>query len=204
MTLPPSQTRSCNSALAHLGESHRITAIDDGSPLAKLFVQVWDEAVEEVLAAHPWNKALGRASLPASGDFTPDGSQYDFAYEKPADCVRWLPYRSDHPDYFEGEEEGDYILSNAAAPIIIRYIRREENIVKWSPGMRAVLAAKLARKLAKPITGQSGMMDRMETLFEAELAEAKRQDGAATGERARGMETRSTWLVARNRPWTGR
>lgn len=199
----PSQTRSCNAALAHLGESRRIASISDNSPLAKLFLAVWDETVEEVLAEHPWNVAISRQTLPASATFVPDGGQYTQAFEKPADCVRWLPWREDHQDYFTGEEEGDYILSSAQAPITVRFIRLIADIVKWSPGMRAVLEAKLARKLAKAITGQTGMMRMMQDLYEETLSDAKRQDGAATGDRARGMVSRSDWLGARNAPWTG-
>lgn len=203
MSSPPSPTRTCNAALALLGESARITSIEDNSPLAKLFLTVWDEAVEEVLTAHPWNPAVKRANLPVSADFTPEGSQYDQAFELPNDCLRWLPARRDHVDYFEGEEEGGYILSNADAPIAIRYIARVDNLAKWTAGMRETLAAKLAWKLAKPITGQSGMMDRMRVAYDAAFTEAKRQDGAATGDRARGLEFRSDWLAARRRPYAG-
>lgn len=203
MLAAPSQTRTCNMALAYLGESHRINSIDDGTPLAKLFDQVWDEALREVLTDHPWNTALRRLNVPVSATYVPDGTQYTQAFEKPGDCLRWLPYRPDHPDYFAGEEEGDYILSNAAAPIVLRYIALVDDIAKWSEGMRTALAAKLAAKLAKPITGQTGMMDRMAKLYAEELSTAKRQDGAASGERGRGLVSRSDWLGARNRTWNG-
>jgi hypothetical protein len=200
MALPPSQTRSCNSALAHLGDSRRIASITDPTPLAKTFLAVWDEAIDEVLADHPWNPALARADLAVSADFVPEGSQFSQAFEKPADFLRWLPPRRGADDYFEGEEEGDYILSNEAAPITIRYIRRLDNLTKWSPGMLASLAAKLARKTARAITGSSGMMDRMEIVYQKALSDAKRQDGLATGDRRRHLNVQSTWLGARNRP----
>jgi hypothetical protein len=58
---------------------------------------VWDEAVDEVLAAHPWNPALAAPTLPVSADYVPQGSQYSQAFEKPADCLRWLPWRPGHP-----------------------------------------------------------------------------------------------------------
>src|SRR5438045_1386472 len=102
MGLPPSQTRACNSALAHLGESRRIASIGDGTPLAKVFLAIWDEAIDEVLADHPWNRAIARADIAASADYEPAGTQYSQAFEKPADCVRWLPWRRGHEDYFEG------------------------------------------------------------------------------------------------------
>lgn len=199
MSSPPSQTRTCNAALAHLGETQQITAIDDAGPLAKLLRQHWDDARDEVLADHPWNFAVHRQALPVSADTTPAGEQYEQAFELPADCLRWLPHAKDHPDYFAGEQEGNYLLSNADAPIAIRYIRKIENVSLWSPGFRTALAAKLAFKLAKPITGQSSMIDRMAELYESELRRGKRQDGHATGDRARRIEYRSNWLQARER-----
>jgi hypothetical protein len=201
---PVSITRVCNGALVHLGEGRQITAIDDGSPLANLFTQVWDDALGEVLADHPWNCALRRADLPASGDFIAAGSEYTQGFEKPADCIRWLPWSADHPDYFVGEEEGKYILSSDAAPLSIRYIARIEDLLRWTPGMVAALSVKLARKVAKAVTGQTVMIDRMETLYQDTLNKAKRQDGGATGNRSRQLIVQSNWLTARNRPWNGR
>lgn len=203
MALPPSQTRVCNSALAHLGESNRIASINDATPLARTLAAVWDEAVDEVLAAHPWNPALRRASIAASADYVPDGGQYSQAFALPSDCVRWLPWRPGHDDYFEGEEENGFILSNDAAPLNVRYIGRLDDLTKWRPGMLACLAAKLARKTARAITGSTTVMREMQTVYDDALTEAKREDGTATGERARFLQVESNWLDARNRTSRG-
>lgn len=199
----PSQTGACNTALAHLGESRRITTISDGTPLAKQFEQTWDDAIEAVLADHPWNFAVSRESLAVSADFTPEGSQYTQAFEKPANSLRWLPWREDHADYFAGEEEGNYILSNADAPIVARFIMRIDNLSSWSPGARAALSVKLAEINAKAITGQGTMIERMAELYADTLSKAKRQDGSASGERRRTLSSRSDWLNSRQRPFTG-
>lgn len=200
MSAPASQTSMCNGALVHLGESGRIGSINDGSPLAKTFLAVWDQARDEVLVDHPWNFAVKREALAASADFVPQGSQYATAYELPRDCLRWLPWRQGHPDYFSGEQEGNFILSNADAPIA-RYIGQVENVLNWSVGFRTAMTAKLAAKTAKAITGQSRMVDKMEALYETELSKGKRQDGAATGERSRQLSAQSSWLGARNAPY---
>lgn len=201
----PSQSAACNGALALLGESNRVTDINsDGTPLAKVFLQTWDQTVDEVLADHPWNVAVKRQACAVSA-FVPDGSEYSQAFDKPADCLRWLPWKEDHPDYFAGVEEGSYILSNAAAPIIVRYIARVTQLALWSPGMRAALEAKLAEKNAKAITGQTSMIREMRDLYENRLLpDAKRQDGLASGDRRRTLVGRSDWLNARSRPFNGR
>lgn len=200
----PSPTRVGNAALAQLGEGYMITSLGDGSPLARILTEMWDDALSEVLADHPWNPALARVELPASADFVPAGSEYDQAFLKPADCVRWLPFNEDHPDYFDGEEEGDYILCNADAPLPFRYIRLLEDVGKWTPGMRECLSVKLAQKCAKAVTGQETMIDTMANLYVGVLARAKRQDGGATGKRGRKAVFRSSWNASRNRSWTGK
>jgi hypothetical protein len=201
----PSQAQICNAALAHLGEGQRVTDINaDGTPLAKVFLQTWDQAVDEVLADHPWNFAVKRKNCAISAGVTPDGSQYSQAFEKPADMLRWLPWSEDHEDYFEGEEEGDYLLSNAEAPIAVRYIARITHVAKWSAGFRAALAAKLAAMNAYAVTGQRAVASDMQTLYDdVVLPKAKRQDGAASGDRRRHLVSRSDWLNARSRSWNG-
>lgn len=199
MPAPPSQTRMCNEALILLGSSARIGSIDEGSPLARLFEDTWDQARDETLIEHPWNFALERADLPASGDHQRAG-EYAHAYELPGDCLRWLPWRPGHPDHFDGEQEGRFILSSASAPIIVRFIRRIEDVGRWSESFKQAMTAKLAWKNAKAITGQSGMIDRMAELYHSELQRGRRQDGLASGDRNRRYRTGSNWLAARRRP----
>lgn len=205
-----SQTAIVNMALTMLGEGTRISAMDDGSRLARHANAVWDLARDEALEGHPWNFAVGRQSLPVSADYVPP-SQYDFAYELPADCLRWLPPSEDDSDYFAGELESGlvtsgsievprrFIVSNASAPIVIRYIRRVEAIAIWSASFRVAMAAKVAKYLAKPITGQSNMMEAMEAEYEAAIAAARARDGLATGRTQRRQAARSSWLDARRR-----
>lgn len=197
MPAQPSQTRICNATLVLLGTAQRIGAINEGSPLARAFETVWDEARDAVLADHPWNFALRREESTVSADYTPKGSQWAYAYEKPANMLRWLPWSEDHPDFFDGEEEGDYILSSADSPIIVRGIFRIEDVGRWSMGFRTALAGKLAQLTAKAITGQTGMQDRADAIYDRELRRGKRQDGAATGQRNRRATFRSNWLAAR-------
>lgn len=194
----PSQTGICNDTLGLLATSATITSINDGTPLARQLLRHWPEAVRETLAAHPWNPCLQRVAVAASADFTPAGDQWSTAFEKPAGMLRWLPWAPGHDDHFDGEEEGDYILSNEDGPIVIRGIFLIEDLSRWTPHMRAALTAKLAAKCAKAITGQASMIDRMEAKFAEAMTEAKKLDGLATGERNRNASFRSSWLDARN------
>jgi hypothetical protein len=207
VTAQVSQTGIVNKALVMLGTARTITSLGDATPLARTAAALWDPTRDEVLADHPWNFAIRRAALAVSADYVPP-NEYSYAYELPGDCLRWLPWQEDHEDAFAGEEEsGDngirYILSSATAPIYVRYIARVEDVARWSPGFVEAFAAKLARALAKPVTGQAAMIDRMEGLYQEALSGAKRQDGLATGRRQRDASFRSNWLSARGRTFGG-
>lgn len=198
----PSQTLIVNMAVGLLGSTQRVSAINESSTAARLAASFWDQARDEMLADHPWNPAIARASLPASATNVPDPEgEYASAFELPGDCLRWLPWERSHPDWFAGEQEGNFILSSADAPIRIRYIRRLEDVGLWSPGMRHVMAIRLAAYMARGLTGRTSLVDRMFRLYDSELPKAKRQDGLATG-RQSSATTRSSWLDARRRTGT--
>lgn len=200
---PASQVVMVNQALVMLGTSKTIASMTDPVPAAKIARTIWDQVRDTVLVDHPWNFALSRGTLALSATYTP-ANEYDFAYELPADCLRWLPWQEDHPDYFLAEQEGAYLLSNAEAPLYARWIVRIEEITRWSQGFRDAMTARLARYLAKAVTGQSGMIDRADAEYERAISAAKRQDGLATGRVQRRAEYRSNWLEARGRRFTGR
>jgi hypothetical protein len=196
MTAAPSQTGIANAALVLLGTSARIGAINEGSPLSRQFFDIWDATRDEVQAAHPWNPCIGRRNGARDAGFTAIGSQWAYRFERPAGMLRWLPWERDHEDWFDGEEEEGFILANDTA-IVIRGIFRVEDMARWTPGMIEAMAAKLAAKTAKAITGQSGMMNRLDGVFADVIARARREDGLATGQRNRRAVFRSSWLEAR-------
>lgn len=192
----PSQTGIVNAALTLLGTSRRILDIGEGSPVANLYKQIWDATLDEVLADHPWNFAVRRVDA-ALSPVAPTGSQWSYRFERPAAMLRWLPWARDEDDWFDGEEEDGFILANDTT-IVVRGIFRIVDPARWTPGFKEALAAKLAAKTAKAITGQSGMIDRMDAHYAEAKSGAKRQDGLATGQRDRRASWRSNWIDARN------
>ncbi|WP_414902464.1 hypothetical protein ACMT1E_04340 [Sphingomonas flavalba] len=200
MTTQASQTRIVNKALTILGSTSRVLSLTDNSPAAKVAFRLWDETRDEVLAEHPWNFAVARTDIARSGDHVP-ATGWSAAFELPADLLRWLPWREDHPDHFAGEQEGQYILANGNGPLFIRYIRRIEDVARWSSGFTAAFTARLGFYMARPITASGTMMDRMERMYDKAMADARRQDGLATGRTARTASFRSDWLGARERPY---
>lgn len=198
MAVAPSQTRTINKALALLGSADRIANITDGTPAASTALALWEDARDSVLAAHPWHFAKRRAQLAA--DATAPEFGWTYRYLLPPDCLRWLPPGIRDEDYFAGEIEDRYILSDQVAPLNIRYIARIEDMLAWSTGFIEALACKLAWEMAEPITGGlEGVADRMRSKYETAIGEAAKQNGMAAGSRARLVEEGSCWNIARHR-----
>lgn len=202
MPAAPSQTGIVNDAAARCGSTERIQSIDGGSTLAKAAKAVWDGVVRSTLADHPWNFALRRVQLNAGP--TP-AFGFDFSYALPADCLRWLPpAREDGCNYFVGVLEDDAILTDAEAPLPVRYISSEP-LDDWShwpaPFVEAVTKA-MAEALAEPLTASQSVGDRATEKAQAALKKAKRRDGLESGNRSASQVTaKSNWLQARFRPY---
>lgn len=195
----PTQSGIVNAALAELGSTSRISSIDDEHGIAPDAKAVWDQVMNDLLAEHPWNWAIGRAVLNAGA--TPEHG-YDYGYALPADCLRWLPWNAEDADWFEGAEEGGRLLTDFEGPLNVRYISGElgARMARWSPSFVRAMTLAMAAALAEPLTQDESIKQDMEAKAERKLARAKRRDGLASGGRSRNQVTyRSDWLMARSR-----
>lgn len=192
-----SQTALINRAAALVGSTKKIADIDEATPLASVAKAIWDGAVESTLAEHPWKPAIRRKMLnrlvtvPAFG--------YAYQFQLPPECLRWLPAAPGDPDFFEGVQEGDMILTNSEGPLPVRYIWLNTQLPKWTPAMIEALVRRLAADLAEPLTALSGVGDRAAKKADTAMRAGRRQNGLATGDRNLHMQSRSSWLAARNR-----
>lgn len=202
MTLTPStQTGILHAALAELGSTERPISIDDTtSNTARRAKTLWNDLVREQLALHPWNFAIRRAQLNAAGAAPTHGWQRGFLL--PADCIRWLPYADTDSDWRAAEREGDYLLSDAAAPLPIRYIAAIDDVTRWSAPFVKLVTLQLAASLAEAVTQSESIKDRVLERAEAALRKAKRMDGLETGQRRRSAVVgRSDILRGRSRAY---
>jgi hypothetical protein len=194
-----SQTRIANRALIVLGSVERVVSIDDPSPLAGQIKDLWHESRRSGIVAHPWNFALERAQL---NEATPKPVfGYERKFKIPANCLRWLPPGQGDCDWFLGEEEGGFILSDASAPLNIRYIKDVEAVELWPAHFAVFMSYQLAMDLAESATQIGASVQDMMNKREEALIEAKKLDGLASGNRSRGnVEMSSRWVSARNVP----
>lgn len=124
-------TDIANAALIRLGAA-RITDMAEDTVRGHDMSGAWPIARDRLLAAFPWQFALKRASLPADADAPAFG--FDFAYTLPADFLRIVQVGDFYPGLstsdYRAQDETDFsiesgkLLTNLAAPLNIRYIRR--------------------------------------------------------------------------------
>lgn len=190
MALPTAtQVRIYNRALALLGSVARVNNVNDGQTATETFNELWPAAVREVQAEHPWNCCVEYATLNRGAAQAQGG----YAYQLPADCLRWLPWAADSEHWFEGEEKkGKVLLADEGTTLFIRYIALNETVFEWPPHLVSAMAYRLAMDAAEAITQSEGIKEKARVAYEGEdgeggaLAKAKRADGLATGDRNRG------------------
>lgn len=195
----PNPTNILNTALARIGSTERVTSFDDStSNSAKRAQMIWDQLRRALLVRHPWNFAVGRETLNEASTVPAFGWLHQYAI--PATCLRWLPPAKGDDGYFEGEREGNYILTNRVAPLPVRCIYDITDATKWSAGFVAAMEVALAAFLASPVTESVALAQFLDNVATEAVRVGKRIDGLETGRRTRRpARTESAWLGARNR-----
>jgi hypothetical protein len=136
-----------NLALSRIG-GKPITSLEEASVIAQLCSKNYDPARIAMLESFPWSFAKTRASLPALAAAPAWGPAN--AYQLPADCV-WV-VELDIPADVAWHVEGRTIVTDAAAPLKILYIRDETDPVAFSALFVDAMADQLAGEIAFGIT----------------------------------------------------
>ena len=190
-----SQVDVFNLALTKLGQDRAIS-VDDDAEAVRVLRSLWDITRDTVLARHPWRFALKRASLPADAAQPLYGWERQF--ELPEEALR-LVQVGDADAWYTSELtvfqlEGAMVMTDEAAPLRVRYVRRVTNVGDWPPLFcRAVamqLAADACEKLVQSLSKQSGAVAE----YERAVTEARQQNAI---ERPPAPAQHSRWLESR-------
>lgn len=151
-----SKVSIANRALTKLG-AERILLLTDTTKEGKTINSMFESVFEAELRRHRWKFAMRRDSLPALA--TAPAWGYQYAYQLPADFLALVQVndyyiRGVKPRQF-WQVEGGQILTDAVAPLKIRYIRKVDNTALLDPLFVEVLACKLAMEACETLT-QSG------------------------------------------------
>ena len=163
------------SALLELGEEP-VVSLDQDVERARIMRELYAAERDGLLEEHPWNFATARAALARLADAPAFGPAHAFAL--PADCLTVLEL---DPATAAWRVESGRLLCDAA-DAAVRYVRRVTDANAMPPTFRAALAARLAAKAARKLTGSSAEKERLEQLYRDRLRTAKGRDAQGAGE----------------------
>lgn len=182
------QTEVANRALAKLGLP-RVTSLDEDTPAATEIREAWVGLRQAMFRTHPWRFAVARRQLAADG--TPPAFGFALRYQLPPACMRLLQVglEPDYPPRYE--VEAGFILTDAKAPLPIRFVFDEVNVAAWDPAFAEAFAARIALELCERVTGST---------TKRQLAEADYREQIRVARRCQAIETQAR-PVAGAEPW---
>lgn len=146
-----------NRALTKLGAG-RIMDLDDNVHAAKTIKSMFAVVRDNELRDHVWSFSKARAQLPALATAPEFGFEYQ--YQLPSNYIRLLQL-ADFWTYPNPTPQGLYaiegraILTNAPAPLRIRYIRQIEDPTQFDASFIEVLACRLAAECCEALTNSN-------------------------------------------------
>ena len=158
-----SDVQICNLALAHLGDTANISALDEGSSQSEHCTRFYPIALDALLEMHTWSFATKRASLAL---FDVESYAWEFAYALPSDCVRVISVLENEstdddavqPYEIETTADGQDVLYTNVENAVIRYVSKVTDSGRFTPLFVDCLSRLLASYLAGPIIkGDSGV-----------------------------------------------
>lgn len=182
----------CNRALDLLGAGP-IVALDDATTAARLCARNYGPARDAVLRAYPWNEATARAALAA--DITAPAWGWARAYTLPPDCLRVIAIEGEVTASEGWRVEGGKVLTDAPAPLRIRYIRQLTDPGLIGPMLADAIAAQLAAQIAFAITNNASQANAMRELAGQMLRQARQVDALEQSQDER--ITADDWTAAR-------
>lgn len=155
-----SQVDIGNRALSKLGEA-RIISLDDDTKNARAIKAAFDIVRDAEFRAHRWHFTKKRTTLPALS--TTPAFGWDFQYQLPSDFIQVIQvgyydpivdlsdYRTSGSRDWEIEADA-VLLTNAEAPLPLRYVARVEDTTRYDSTFIEVLACRLAAEVCEELT----------------------------------------------------
>lgn len=162
----------CSNALLRVGAG-TISSLEEANDRARLCANLYPQARDAMLRAHPWNCAVTRVVL--APESTAPAFDYAYQFTIPGDMLRILSVGLE--GYAEDYQiEGNRILANTAA-VYLRYIRRNETESSWDALLIEAVTAEMAALIAYPLTKSATLQQTMVGLARAALQRARTVDG---------------------------
>lgn len=171
-----------NAGLDKLGVK-AIVSFSDDTKQARLCNREFDRLRDLELTLNTWRFSCARASLPALAEAPAFG--YDRQFQLPDDFLRLISAGDYAPGWerYEFEEridaqeytiEGRQILTDYAAPLKIRYVKRVTDPTEFDSGFIEVLACRIAMELGPSLTDSNPRIEKAMQDYQLALRAAKR------------------------------
>lgn len=172
-------TDVCNFALGRLGARRISDFNSDESVEARACRQHFDFVRDGLLRRHQWDFATESLALSAVAE--KPLSEWDTAWQLPADCVRIIRISSGERvrPVQEFERRGRLLLTNGLAQCELIYVTNTMEVPDWDSLFTAALVLKLASAIAGDVTQNPALatdaLNELETLAlpKAQVADAR-------------------------------
>ena len=171
-----SETQIYNAVLDKLAEES-VLATTDEKAVARWLNRNYPLQRDVLLQRYPWNFATARRKLAA--DTTKPEFEWSYQYRVPDDSLRILPITADgrrNSPPIPFVVEGPMILTDKGAPLLVRYIFRQENTALFTPIFIDLLSQILAANFAYSLTGKANYAKQLLDVSNVSYLEAARID----------------------------
>lgn len=185
-----------NIAARRIGQTP-ITSLTDGSPMANAADDIYADTRDSLLRSHNWNFATKRVQLAQSA--TAPGFEFDHAYTLPADWIRTVSVHDNDAGHgtilFRMEQVASQrCIVTSSDEVWLRYVARVTDPNLMTDDFRYMLAVKLARDLAIPMTSSNTLYEELSSEFKTLLAQARSTDAMGSFPELR---PRGSWASSR-------
>lgn len=176
-----SQISICNRALARMGQTRFIRALDEASEEAETLRLHYDPVRRALLSDRVWRFATMLSPLP---ELTASVPGWEYVYAAPAGCLRVVavtpataPDDSGAPFETVRLPSGRAVLANVPNALC-RYVYDVSDPMEFPPLFADALAWRLALEISAPLTTKQGLRDHLASHYMEALRRAVDVDAA--------------------------
>lgn len=206
----PSVVDIANMALSRIGNSQRISSMDEPSLQAEQCSLFYEQSRDFVLRDYPWGFARAFASL-AQVEVNPDLG-FEYAYAQPQDClkIRRIVGQANMHAYFQGclemprfpeipyqvvHGQNQPLIVTSVSPATLEYTMRVTAPETFDPIFVSALAWKLAAEIAPGIAKDPSAAQVAEGGYQVQIAQAA---AAMMNERQPMQRPESSFILGRD------
>jgi len=174
------KTKIVNRAFTKVGSRAAVNIDTDDTEEARVALNLYDIALEEILSDTLWTFATKRALLATTTDtvlFNVDDERLNVVYQRPADALRIFEVSDTAADWYEEE---DKIISDTAG-LGVRYVFLNTDPATYKPYFASAFSDLLAAHMAFPLLNSRSITGDLYDIYEKISLPKAKAENAQTG-----------------------